>query len=101
MSFCPKCGHRGHDQWGCLTPRCECGLTRDWIAVLNERERLLARLEALAQNWQEQADGSASAAVAREGLSDARELSDYSAAMTRRAADLRALITEERARWNG
>lgn len=57
-----------------------------------EHDRLRLRIEGLALLWQCMAEGSASSAAAREGLSDAKGLSDYSEAMTRRVRDLRAAL---------
>ena len=61
-------------------------------AIAVALEQRLARVEALADEWQERADTSRAAAIAREGLSDAEALTDYSATMTRRSADVRAAL---------
>lgn len=90
--------------WACAEVGGACpvafeSLLHDRLAVIIA-DRIAARdaqwavkIELLAALMQDVANGSAAFAAAREGLSDAGDLSDHSAAMTRWSAQLRTLPT--------
>ena len=110
-----ECGHfrNEHSSDGCLATEDEPDRALDGVCICSHspgavihhavqgirdaaREQVLAQVEALAEEMQAVADGSASFAAAREGLSDATALADHSAAMARWAGRVRALVASVR-----
>lgn len=91
---CPECGVRASipepdaEHIAAFDPPTAIALLTLLAALTAERDRV----EALADEWEARAVGSAQSAAAREGLSDAHQLTDYSDMMHRRSVELRAAL---------